>query len=263
MKKIVIEETKIIKKTNIGSDNYRVTLAPFSKVRNIKPGQFVHVDLPARDIYFRRAFSVYDVNIAEKSFSILFKAVGRGTICLAKMKPGAEISVLGPLGNGFRPPTRREKVILAAGGVGLPPLFFLARTLIEKGFDPNKIFLFYGAADKSDLLERSRINKLGVRFYPATDDGSFGFKGLVTSVMASRLDELGSGCQVYACGPEPMLKAVERLSTGCGWAGQLSLEAPMPCGVGVCLGCIRPLVAGGYTRVCHDGPVYNVGEVLL
>ncbi len=263
MSKIVVENTRVIKKIDYKNGYSHLTLAPFSKTGQIRPGQFVHVGIPCHDIYFRRAFSVYYANPAEKSISILIKRVGRGTKHLVWLNKGDEVSVIGPLGNGFKRPGKKENVILIAGGVGLPPIYLLARSLVENGYDKKRLYFFYGAINKSELIDLNKIRQLQIQLITATDDGSKGFKGFITSAIAGRLDEFSGACRVYACGPEPMLQAVERLAKGCGWPGQLSLEAPMPCGVGICLGCVRPLTAGGYTRVCYDGPVYNIGEVLL
>jgi dihydroorotate dehydrogenase electron transfer subunit len=122
---------------------------------------------------------------------------------------------------------------------------------------------FYGGASKTDLIDMTRIKKLGTRFYPSTDDGSLGFRGLVTDAVNETVDLTDGKYRIYACGPEGMLKAVDDFARKNQIPGQLSLEAPMPCGLGICLGCIRPLRVGGYTRVCREGPVYDIGEVLL
>jgi dihydroorotate dehydrogenase electron transfer subunit len=263
MSKITIEKTTIAKKVNLGAGNFLFELTPFSKAKSIKPGQFVHIGIPHSDIFFRRAFSVYDTNPEKKSFSIIFKVFGRGTTLMSGLCRGDKLDILGPLGNGFRPPLRRETVILVAGGIGVPPVYFLARKLVEKGFLRPKLLFFYGAASKADLADMRRIKKLGIRLFPATDDGSYGFHGFVTDAVRQVINNLNNPYRMYACGPEEMLKAAENLAREYEIPGQFSLEAPMPCGIGVCLGCIRPLKSGGYTRVCREGPVYNIGEVSL
>lgn len=263
MSKIVVESVTIARKVDLGQGIFVVDMAPFSKTGSIRPGQFVHIRIPGSDVYFRRAFSVYDTNPREKSISVIFKVFGRGTSLLAQLHEGDELDILGPLGNSFKLPSKRETVIFAAGGIGLPPLYLLARRLIEKNYDPKKMFFFYGGASRTDLVEMKRIKKLSVRLFPATDDGSFGFAGLVTEAITSEIDKVNGRFRIYACGPEAMLKAVDLLAREYHIPGQLSLEAPMPCGIGICLGCVLPLRAGGYTRVCREGPVYNVGEVIL
>lgn len=263
MSRIVVENLNIIKKTDLGRDNYVIDLAPFSKAGAVKPGRFIHVKIPRTDVFFRRAFSVYDINPGEKSISIIFKVLGRGTALLAGLRKGDSLSVLGPLGNGFNLPSRRETAILAAGGIGMPPIYLLAKKLLEKRFDKTKLLFFYGGASGADLVDIRRIKKLGLKLLPATEDGTLGFKGVVTDAIRDKIATADGKFRIYACGPEGMLKAVDRLAGELRMPGQLSLEAPMPCGLGVCLGCIRPLAAGGYTRVCREGPVYNIGEVLL
>jgi dihydroorotate dehydrogenase electron transfer subunit len=263
MSKIVVEQTEIIKKSKLGNSFYSIRLASFSKAARIVPGQFVHVKIPNPEIFFRRAFSVYDVDGASGTIEILFKAIGRGTAFLAELHKGDRLDIIGPLGNGFSLPKKNEKIILAAGGVGMPPLYFLARTLINKNYDPRKIHFFYGGAKKSDLIELNRIKKLGIDLITSTDDGSFGIKGFVTVAINGFLEKNPDKYRLYACGPPGMMKAADNLALEKNIPGQLSLEAPMPCGIGVCLGCIMPLRKGGNTRVCREGPVYNIGEVLL
>ncbi|MEW5922420.1 MAG: dihydroorotate dehydrogenase electron transfer subunit [Candidatus Zixiibacteriota bacterium] len=263
MSKIIVENVKLTRKKSLGRGNFIFDLAPFSMARSIKPGQFIHVKQPGTNLLFRRAFSVYDFDADKKQLSIIFKIFGRGTIMMSKLEKGAELSIMGPLGNGFKLPSKRESAILAAGGIGMPPIYLLARQLLEKGHDPRKIWYFYGGASKEDLVEMNRIKKLGIKFYPSTDDGSYGFKGFVSDAIKDAIDLKDGAFRIYACGPEGMLKAVDELALSNNLPGQLSLEAPMPCGIGICLGCIKPLRAGGYTRICREGPVYDVGEVLL
>jgi dihydroorotate dehydrogenase electron transfer subunit len=263
MSQIILEKAAIVRKAYLGGGNIMFDLAPFPKTRFIKPGQFVHIRIPGGDVFFRRAFSVYDINPQEKLFRIIFKVVGRGTQALSRLKKKDEIDILGPLGNYFGLPSRQETVILAAGGIGMPPISFLAAKLVEAKFERKRILFFYGAASRDGLIEMAKIRKLRIALFPVTEDGSAGYKGLVTDAIKKELPKIRGKSRIYACGPEGMLKAVDQLARSLDIPGQMSLEAPMPCGIGVCLGCIRPLRAGGYTRVCRDGPVYDIGEVVL
>ncbi|SYZ72415.1 putative Dihydroorotate dehydrogenase B (NAD(+)), electron transfer subunit [Candidatus Zixiibacteriota bacterium] len=263
MSKIVIENAEIIKKKKVGPGYFVMTIGPFSRTAAIKAGQFAHIRLTNSNIYFRRAFSVYDVNAEDKSIDILFKVFGRGTRVLAELPEGEILNLMGPLGNGFKLPSRNEMSLLAGGGVGMPPIYFLARQMADRGYDMSKVHFFYGGQMKDDLVEISRIRKLKAKLYPSTDDGSYGFKGLVTEAIHSEIEGREGSFRLYGCGPEGMLKSLDEYGRRRQIPGQLSLEAPMPCGIGVCLGCIRPLRAGGYTRVCREGPVYDIGEVLL
>jgi len=263
MSKIKVESVKLVKSKSLGRGNFVFDLAPFSGVKSIKPGQFIHIRMPESKLLFRRAFSVYDFDVSEKKISIIFKVFGRGTAQMSKLGQGADLDVMGPLGNGFKLPSRRETTILAAGGIGMPPLYLLAKKLLDKGFDPDKILFFYGGASKADLVDIGRIRKLGINVHAATDDGSYGYHGFVSDAIMDRVNITNGKYRLYACGPEGMLKALDELALRHDLPGQLSLEAPMPCGIGICLGCIKPLREGGYTRICREGPVYNVGEVLL
>ncbi len=263
MNKIVVENSSIIKSVNLGNGIFFFEMGPFSRVRFIKPGQFVHILIPGCNVFFRRAFSVYETDIKAGTLGILFKTFGRGTAAMADMKKGDQLNIMGPLGTGFKLPSKHETLILAAGGLGMPPIYALAKELMQKGYRKEKIFFFYGATSRSDLADTKRIKRLGVRLYLSTDDGSAGFKGLISEAIKSKLPNIDGHRRVYACGPEGMLKAIDKLAGELQMPGQLSLEAPMPCGIGVCLGCIRPLTRGGYTRVCREGPVYNIGEVIL
>jgi len=243
---------------------HSLTFGPYPRASECRPGSFIHLRVPGGAVYFRRAMSVAAVNAKAKELEIIFKVLGRGTSILAGSRRGDKFDILGPLGTVFTFPRKNETAILVAGGVGFPPLMFLSNRLTKSGHDPKRIEFFYGGRTAGEIVERARIKKPGLRFNPVTDDGTFGQKGLVTGpverfIAAHRERNL----RIYACGPDPMLKAVNELALRLGVPGQLSLEAPMPCGIGVCLGCVVPLTSGDYARVCCEGPVFNVGEVSL
>jgi dihydroorotate dehydrogenase electron transfer subunit len=208
--------------------------------------------------------SVAGVNADTGEIEIIFKIVGRGTALLSRLRKGDPVNILGPLGVSFERPRKGERVIIVAGGIGFPPLLFLATHLIAKGHDPRKIDFFYGGRCGADVVECSRIRRLGVNFHPTTDDGSYGLKGFVTKHVEELIQAENRGrSRMYACGPEAMLRVVDSIGVKYGIPGQVSLEAPMPCGIGICLGCVVELRKGGYARVCVDGPVFNIGEVVI
>lgn len=266
MSGIHMADASLVKRRNLKNDYYSLTFAPFDGAARCKPGQFVHVKLLGSDILFRRAFSVAAVDRTEKSIELIFKVFGRGTRVLGSLRGGDMVNLLGPLGVPFTLPKKKERTVMVAGGIGFPPLLYLAHTMIEAGHPPDKITFIYGGRTGDDIIERSRIRQLGVQFIATTDDGSFGQKGLVTRpAEALILHARGQGERIhlYGCGPEGMLRAVDALGVKYELPGQLALEAPMPCGVGVCLGCIVPRVDGTHLRVCYEGPVVGFGEVRL
>jgi len=262
MTKPTCEDASIVKKRDLKNDYFSLVLAPFSQTSKIKPGQFIHIRLPSTDIYFRRAFSVAAVFPKKKEIEIIFKVFGRGTRILGDMDKGDRLDLMGPLGTSFTYPEKNEKIVMVAGGVGFPPLMFLAEELVEKGYDPKHIEFFYGGRTKTDLVKRDRIKKLGVNLHLITNDGSMGVKGLVIGPTESFIKKHAkSRIRLYGCGPVRMLKATDDLGIKYNIPGQLALEAIMPCGVGICLGCVVALKGGGYDRVCVDGPIFNIGVV--
>lgn len=264
MTKPTAEDSYLVKRRDLKNNYYSLTFNSYGRAKHCRPGQFVHVQLPNSDIFFRRAFSVASVDHDKNEIELIIKIFGRGSRALSLLRKGDRINILGPLGQPFARPKKSERTIMIAGGVGLPPVMYFARHLIEHGFDPKRIDFFYGGASSGDIIERSRIKKMGVNFHPVTEDGSFGTKGRVTEPLEQFLkDNDGSSLRMFACGPEGLLKAVDVIGMNHRVPGQVSLEAPMPCGIGICLGCVVPLTAGGHARVCCEGPVFNIGEVKL
>ena len=258
------EDTFVTKSRDLGNGYFSLTLGPYSRAKDCKPGSFVHVQLTATEVYFRRAMSVAAINAKAKEIEIIFKVFGRGTTLLSTFTRGARVNLLGPLGTLFTAPKKGEEAVMIAGGVGFPPLMFHATRLIESGYDAKKIHFYFGGKTGGDIVERQRIKRLGVNFRPVTENGSFGEKGLVIKPVEELLQQhTDDKLRIYSCGPEKMLKAIDDLGLKYNVPGQLSLEAPMPCGIGVCLGCVVNLRKGGHARVCADGPVFDIGEVLL
>jgi dihydroorotate dehydrogenase electron transfer subunit len=209
--------------------------------------------------------SVASVSGQANEIEIILKVLGRGTKMMSGLKKGDPVNILGPLGVPFKFPRRNQTVIMVAGGVGFPPLLYLATEMIARGHDPALIEFFYGGRSAGDIVEKTRIRKLGVKLRPVTEDGSLGSRGLVTQAVKEFITSRKETAKpvMYGCGPEGMLKATDDLGRKYGVGGQLSLEAPMPCGIGICLGCVVNLREGGHARVCCDGPVFDIGEVIL
>ncbi len=244
------------------------------------PGQFVHVKVPALEpSALRRPFSIFNADAAEGRLELLYKTVGRGTAALNAVAPGDVVSVMGPLGHGF-PLKCDGAALLVGGGFGVAPLYFLARMLLAKApgtraAQPHEstsgeaakapsIKLFVGGRTANDLLALDRFKELGVEVFTATNDGSAGVKGLVTDPLDDELIRLraeGGKFELFACGPDPMLKAVAMRATGTGSKGWISMDRHMVCGVGACYACIQKTVRGN-SRCCIEGPVFAAEDLV-
>lgn len=248
------EICKVVSHTSIGT-GYRFLVFEAPKMAaELVPGQFVHVKVPALEMSaLRRPFSVFDA--ADGKVTVLYKTVGRGTAALNAVQAGDELSVLGPLGHGF--PLKCDGVpLLVGGGYGVAPLHFLAKRL--KGCK-----LFIGGRTAADLLAIDQFKALGVEVFTATNDGSAGVKGLVTDPLddvLANLRERGAKFELFACGPDPMLRAIALRATGTGSKGWISMDRHMICGVGACYACIQKTVRGN-SRCCVEGPVFAAEDL--
>ncbi len=209
------------------------------------PGQFINIKLAGR--FLRRPISVCDVD--EKSVTILYKVVGSGTEQMSLMNEG-ELDVLTGLGNGYDTDLSGDKPLLLGGGVGVPPLYLLAKRLISQG---KKVTVILGFNTKSEIFYEQEFKSLGCDVIVTTVDGSYGIKGFVTDGMKDL-----SYTHFYTCGPEPMLKAIYSASKT---SGQLSFEERMGCGFGACMGCSCKTLTGN-KRICKEGPVLMKEEIL-
>ena len=259
---MVNEVCKVVEHTDIGSGYRQIVFDAPKIAANAQPGQFVHVRVPALEASaLRRPFSIF--NAEDGKLELLYKTVGRGTAALNAVKPGDEVSVMGPLGHGF-PLKCDGAALLVGGGFGVAPLYFLARRLLELPTRPTGIVLFVGGRTKADLLALDRFAALGVEVRAATNDGSAGVKGLVTDPLDDELIRLrseGGKFEIFACGPDPMLKAVAMRATGTGMKGWISMDRHMVCGVGACYACIQKTVRGN-SRCCIEGPVFAAADLV-
>ncbi len=201
--------------------------------------------------YLARAFSIARRRVGETHF--LLEDVGPGTKRLCELAAGEGLLALGPLGNGFSPPGGRRRALLVGGGVGIAPLAILQDALAADGIEASALLGFRDAAraQGAALLRGARV---------ATDDGSVGHHGLLTDLLLGELQR-DARCEVYACGPAPMLEAVRAICEREDVPAQLALEAGMACGFGACFGCVVPRRGGRYVRVCVDGPVIVASEL--
>lgn len=256
-------QSKIIENKNVAPGFFLLKLTAPEIAGAAKGGQFVQVRVTegaSVDPLLARPISIYRINKEEGSITLLFKAVGRGTNLLASKREGDTLTIWGPNGNGFSIPKQAKNVALIAGGIGMPPLFCLQEQLALNTDSPN-LTLFYGGRTSKDFLELDCWEKSRVNVKLATEDGSMGFKGLVTDLFVSE-HQLNKYDLLIACGPTPMLAAVQKVASLYGLSGQISLESYMACGVGACLGCVCQ-TNKGLRRVCADGPVFSIDEVIF
>jgi dihydroorotate dehydrogenase electron transfer subunit len=261
------EKCRITENKRVAAGHFVLTMVSRRISRVAKPGQFVQILCSGSlDPLLPRPFSFLDVKRDE--ITILYAVVGRGTALLEKMKKGEELQVVGPLGNGFGlTSSLPSEFVLVGGGVGIPPLYHWAKELIKKKkLLPGALHVFLGARTKSLLLCERDFKKLGVDLRVATDDGSKGKKGFVTAVFDEYLQRLQS-VRVYACGPTPMLKAVSALSEKHGVPCEVSVEVPMACGFGACLGCAIKVKKENaqshrFAIACCEGPVFMGDQIL-
>lgn len=208
-------------------------------------GQFINIQLDG--LYLRRPISVCDKD--DTSVTIIYKVVGKGTEQMAKMTVGESLDVLTGLGNGYDLSVSGDRPVLLGGGVGVPPLYMLARHLVEQGKDVSVVLGFNTACE---VFYENEFKSLGCNVTVTTVDGSYGVKGFVTNAYPNDYTYF------YTCGPEPMLKAIYKTATT---SGQMSFEERMGCGFGACMGCSCKTIAG-YKRICKDGPVMLKEEIL-
>ncbi len=208
-------------------------------------GQFINIQLDG--LFLRRPISVCDCD--ENAVTIIYKVVGKGTEKMSEMKSGT-LDVLTGLGNGYNTALSGEKPLLIGGGVGVPPMYLLAKKLISEG---KKVSVILGFNTKDEVFYEEEFKSLGCEVSVTTVDGSHGTKGFVTALM-----ENSDYTYTYCCGPEPMLKAVYSASKT---SGQYSFEERMGCGFGACMGCSCKTITG-YKRICKEGPVLVKEEIL-
>ena len=214
-----------------------------------RPGQFINILLDNK--YLRRPLSVCDCVKGENgSVTVIYKTVGEGTLKLSRLPAGTRLDVLTGLGNGYDTAPAGESPLLIGGGAGVPPMYMLCRELISLG-KSVQVIAGWNSADEAFYTEEFRA--LGAALTVATADGTMGIKGFVTDAMKNM-----KYSYIYACGPLPMLKAVDSAAVT---EGQLSFEERMGCGFGACMGCSCK-TKYGYKRICRDGPVLTREEII-
>lgn len=250
MKKV---QMKVIRVEKIALDTVEMMLEDTYISQQAVPGQFIYIALPGFTL--RRPISIADINKEKNQLTILFKILGIGTARLAEMEAGKVLDVIGPNGNGFPIDVKADStVLLIGGGIGVPPLYYLGKSLKNKNL---KVISVLGFQSKEHVFYEEAFREIGKTLI-VTDDGSYGEKGFVTDI----IDQVPAYEMFYSCGPSAMLKAIkERIPHT---PGYVSLEERMGCGVGACAACVVPTTTkAGFMKICHDGPVFKAKEVIL
>ncbi|MBQ1767968.1 MAG: dihydroorotate dehydrogenase electron transfer subunit [Oscillospiraceae bacterium] len=238
------EEIFCVEANDVLTENvYRLTLS--GNTEGIVPGQFVNIALDG--LYLRRPISVADAE--ENRLTLIYKAVGKGTEQMSGLLPGDYLDILTCLGNGYCLESSGDHPLLIGGGVGIPPLYYLAKRLREAGKEVSVILGFNNA---DEVFYEDEFSQLDCDVKVTTVDGSYGVKGFATDALTS------SYSYFYTCGPAPMLKSVYYKTNT---SGEFSFEERMGCGFGACMGCSKKTVSG-FKRVCKDGPVFRKEEIL-
>jgi dihydroorotate dehydrogenase electron transfer subunit len=253
---------RVVENLRICTDHYRLVLQEDRLPRVTKPGQFVNIRINTReDLLLRRPFSVALVKPEKSRFEVIYRVVGKGTAAMTELEPGDTVDLLGPLGTGFNIPENAGNCLLLGGGCGVAPLWAVADKLYGTG---SKMIAMLGFQSAEHVFGEDVFRGYGAHTVVTTDDGSYGVKGFITQelekVMSQQID------RIYICGPTPMLKAASSILEKSKAECQVSLEARMGCGFGVCLSCVVSVRKEGNIekqRVCSEGPVFRLKDILL
>jgi len=255
MLKKQICDFEILENKKLNHDTFLLLLKYPGDLPTVLPGQFAEVLVEnAPHTFLRRPLSIHDVDYIKNTITLFIKIAGKGTEKLSHIKKGTLLNIIFPLGNTFTL-LNKKKVLLAGGGCGVAPLFYLARKLYEK---KCTIDIVLGAKSSSDILRSSAYKKFG-DVHITTDDGSSGIKGFIIRHPLIK-NELHNYDIIYTCGPERMMQSVASLAKKAGVRCEVSLENMMACGIGACLCCVTD-TQNGHKCVCTDGPVFNINDL--
>ena len=262
---ILSAKGQIVKNMPVQPGIYEMTISVPEIASCCYAGQFVMVRPLYRSFepFLNRPFGISGIDVHQGTINILYIVVGKGTDILSTLVPGEEIFLIGPIGQGFTIRPQDKKVALVAGGMGIAPLLPLAQAFMDKDCE---VYGLLGAGKSSALVGADTWSSLGVNVQLATDDGSCGTKGFVTSLLEELLTKEKID-YIYCCGPTPMMAKTVEIAQKFGVPIEVSLEKRMGCGVGACMGCICKLKqADGSVkqyRICYDGPVFHGEEVIF
>ncbi len=250
------ETVTVLDNQKINAEYYQISFRSKSLSLKVRPGQFLHIQItPTQDPFLRRPFSYY--RIRGEVVDVLYEVLGQGTEILSGLGKGDRLRVLGPLGRSFSEKIKAKKRILVGGGVGVPPLVFLAERCGCHRF-------FIGTKSRRQVLPSQEVKKFRRQVFYSTDDGSYGTKGFVTKLLENFLKneaENPADYFVQTCGPTGMMERVLEIARRFGVSGEASWEERMACGLGVCLGCMVK-THKGWTPSCTEGPVFRFDEMV-
>ncbi len=255
----ILTKGKIIEQINLNNNYYRIKIKAPQIAKEAKPGQFVMLSKwKINELFLKRPFSFCNIEPNLGTFDILYKNVGKGTQILTESKIGDLIELIGPLGNGFRIPENTHNIAIVARGIGVAPLLPLMLKSRQKEIE---VYSFISAQTEKLLLYSDKIESISRKTFYATDDGSKGAKGKVTDFLENILKEIVIDV-VYTCGSKRLTKHIRNLQKKYNFLAFVSLEEHMACGIGACKGCVHK-TKDGYKRVCKEGPVFPVEEVII
>lgn len=255
---------RLVKRESLGGA-YALLTFEHPEVADAVAGQFAMVQPETEsDLILRRPFSIMDTDPGARTFTIFLKAIGPGSKAVFDLREGENARVLGPLGHGFTAPAPEERVFLVGGGYGVAPFALFSRSLHR---DRAAFHLFYGGRSHTELPLIAALERRGIPLTLSTDDGTRGESGRVTAPLLAALDRETGSKRLYACGPEPMMRAVANIALERGLPCEVSLDPWMGCGLGTCLGCVVKIQEPGESKpknrpACTEGPVFDSRRVV-
>ena len=254
---------RLVKKEEIIKGVFKITVEAEEIVKNSKPGNFIEIRVSSQTAPFlRRPISIYNLDKEKGLLEFIFQVKGEGTTILSEKQEGENIDIIGPLGFGTFKFENRKNIAIIGGGIGIFPLYELAKQAKKLNINVD---IYLGYRNKENVMLEKEFEKVSDNLLVATDDGSYSKKGFAINFLEENLDRNKYDC-IYACGPLPMLRAVQKLSIDKKIDCQISLEEKMACGLGVCLGCAVKTSKSSkdlpeYWHVCKAGPVFNAKDV--
>jgi len=258
------EKCQVLDHKQVGPKHYQLILSSPYISSHAEPGQFINIKCgESRDPLLRRPLSLHRISKEHKTFELLYEVVGKGTELLTKYFVGEEIDALGPLGEGFKIDPQKQIAIIVGGGMGMAPLLALAEAIKDK---IKAVYVLIGAKARGQVLCEEDFKKITDQVLVATDDGSYGKKGIISDVLLDFINNQLTTYNLqlstlYACGPKPMLRAISEITFQKKIDCQISMEERIACGIGACKGCAVK-TKNGYKMVCKDGPVFNCEEII-